>query len=384
MVFNTALVLNVVFSLVVLIAVYKLFGFFQSLVSKKKNLWYRSLVVRNNEILNVDNIELMFRSVLFYAKWIVLFFLLYLAVPLIFAEVPETREWSLNLLDLVKETFVNIGISWVNYIPNLITIAVIAFVARKLLQATKFFFEKIQRGDIVFEGFYSEWADTTYSLIKFLIVAFSFVAVYPYLPGSGSKAFEGVSVFLGLLISLGSSSAISNIVAGVVLTYMRPFKVGDIVQIDSHKGQIIEKGITVTKLLTFKNETITIPNTKILGGDILNFSIKADKKDLIVNTTVTIGYDTPWTLVHEMLKKAAHQSSLINQDKEPFVLQTALNDYHISYELNAYTEHAAKLPRVYSELHQNIQEVFAKNKVEIMSPGFHVVRQGPTNTTPLL
>ena len=125
MVFNTALVLNIVFSLIVLIAVYKLFGFFQSLVSKKKNLWYRSLVVRNNEILNVDNIELMFRSVLFYAKWIVLFFLLYLAVPLIFAEVPETREWSLSLLDLVKETFVNIGISWVNYIPNLITIAVI-------------------------------------------------------------------------------------------------------------------------------------------------------------------------------------------------------------------------------------------------------------------
>lgn len=384
MMINTALIVNIVLSLVVLVGVYKLFGFFQNLATKKKNLWYKSLVIRNNEILNVDNIELMLKNILFYTKWVVLFFLLYLAVPLIFAEVPETREWSLGLLDLVKETFVNIGMSWVNYIPNLITIAVIVFVARKIIQAMKFFFEKIQNGDIVFEGFYAEWADTTYSLMKFLVVAFSFVAIYPYLPGSGSKAFEGVSVFLGLLISLGSSSAIANIVAGVVLTYMRPFRVGDFVQIDSHKGQIVEKGITVTKLLTFKNEMVTIPNTKILGGDILNYSIKADRSDLIVNTTITIGYDTPWTLVHEMLKKAAAQSSLINQEKEAFVLQTALNDYHISYELNAFTEHASKLPRVYSELHQNIQEVFAKNKVEIMSPGFHVVRQGPLNTTPTL
>lgn len=371
-------------TIVVLFVSYKFFDVLEKLLIRKKNIWYKKITFKNNEILTVDNIEDIFKASITYTKWIVLFFLLYLAIPMIFAEIPETREWSLGLLDVVKITFVDIATTWINFLPNLITIIVIIFIARKLLQGLWFFFKKLGNEEIKIEGFYSEWANTSYSLIKYLVIAFSFIAIYPYLPGSGSKAFEGVSVFLGLLISLGSSSAIANIVAGVMLTYMRPFRVGDYVLIDGRKGCVIEKGITVTKILTYKNETVTIPNTKVLGSDILNYSVRADSQDLIVYTTVTIGYDTPWELVHEMLKNSAKASALINHNKEAFVLQNALNDYHISYELNAYTEHADRLPRVYSELHQNIQNEFAKNGVEIMSPGFHVVRNKPENTIPNL
>ncbi len=380
----TEFYLHSLLAIVILILVYKVFGFVETLLVSKKNIWYKSLVIKKNEVLSSDNIAHILKSLTIYSKWIVLFFLLYVAIPLVFSEIPETREWSLGLLDLVKTTFIGIGESWVAFIPNIITILAIAFVAHKVLQALHFFFNKLANEEIVVDGFYAEWADTTYSLIKYLVIAFSFVAIYPYLPGSGSKAFEGVSVFLGLLISLGSTSAIGNIVAGVVITYMRPFRVGDYVLIDGNKGRVVEKGITVTKICTYKNETITIPNTKVLGSDILNYSVRANEKNLIVYTTVTIGYDTPWTLVHEMLINAAKNSTLINKDREPFVLQIALNDYHISYELNAFTEHADLLPKVYSELHQNIQNEFAKNGVEIMSPGFHVVRNGPLNTTPAL
>lgn len=381
---TTEFYLHCFLAISLLVGVYKLFGFVEKLLISKKNIWYKTLNIKNNEILSADNLAQIIKSTMIYSKWIVLFLLLYLAIPLVFSEIPETREWSLNILDLVKLTFIGIGQSWIAFIPNLVTIAVIIFIARKIIQGMSFFFQKIAREEIVIEGFYAEWAETTLSLMKYLVIAFSFVAIYPYLPGSGSKAFEGVSVFLGLLISLGSSSAIANIVAGVVLTYMRPFRVGDYVLIDGNKGKVIEKGITVTKICTYKNETVTIPNTKVLGSDILNYSVKAEDSDLIVYTTVTIGYDTPWILVHEMLKKAAKDSTLIAKDREPFILQTALNDYHISYELNAYTSHADSLPRVYSELHQNIQNEFAKNGVEIMSPGFHVVRNKPENTVPSL
>lgn len=381
---TTEFYLHSVLAIAVLFLVFKFFGFVEKLLISKKNIWYQSLTFRGNEILSSDNIANILKAISFYSKWIVLFFLLYLAIPLVFSEIPETREWSLNILDLVKLTFVNIGQSWIAFIPNLVTIAVIIFIARKIIQAMGFFFQKIAREEIVIEGFYAEWAETTLSLMKYLVIAFSFVAIYPYLPGSGSKAFEGVSVFLGLLISLGSSSAIANIVAGVVLTYMRPFRVGDYVLIDGNKGRVIEKGITVTKICTYKNETVTIPNTKVLGSDILNYSVKAQTSDLIVYTTVTIGYDTPWALVHEMLKKAAKNTKLINQHREPFVLQNALNDYHVSYEINAYTEHEEILPLVYSELHQNIQTEFSKNGVEIMSPMFNVIRNKPENTVPNL
>jgi small-conductance mechanosensitive channel len=213
---------------------------------------------------------------------------------------------------------------------------------------------------------------------------FALVIIYPYLPGAGTKALEGMSLFLGLSISLGSSSAIANLIAGVMISYMRAFREGDYVKIGDSMGKVVEKGLIVTKIMTYKNEEITIPNTQILSSHVTNYSTRANKEDLILYTTITIGHDTPWTVVHNMMIEAAGRCPLINHKKKPFILQTALNDYHISYQLNAYTSHVEAIPGTYSELHQNLQQVFAENKVEIMSPGFTVLRNTPKDTTPNL
>ena len=205
---------------------------------------------------------------------------------------------------------------------------------------------------------------------------------FPYLPGSNSPAFQGVSVFLGILLSIGSSSAIANIVAGVVITYMRPFRVGDRVRIADTTGDVVEKNLLVTRVRSIKNVDVSIPNSMVLGSHIINYSTVAQKEGLILNTTITIGYDAPWRQVHELLKEAARRTDLINQDREPYVLQTALNDFYVSYELNAYTNSPNKMAIIYSGLHQNIQDCFNEAGMEIMSPHYSTLRDGNETTTP--
>lgn len=234
------------------------------------------------------------------------------------------------------------------------------------------------------DGFYAEWGNTTFQLLRFFVCMFALVIIYPYLPGAGTKALEGISVFVGLMISLGSSSAIANIIAGVMISYMRAFNIGDYVKIGESMGRVTEKGLIVTRVMTYKNEEITIPNTQILTSQVTNYSTMAETDELILYTTITIGYDTPWPKVHQMMIEAAEKSPLISKNKKPFVLQTALNDYHISYQLNAYTKSEDKIPGAYSELHQNLQQVFSEYGVEIMSPSFTVLRNTPKDTTPKL
>jgi small-conductance mechanosensitive channel len=305
-------------------------------------------------------------------------------IPFVLQELPVTHDYAVDLMASVKTHLWSVGDGILSFIPNLFFIAFVIFLTRSLIRFLKFIFVKIEKGYIVIDGFYPEWAGTTFQLLRFFVCMFALVIIYPYLPGSGTKALEGVSVFVGLMISLGSSSAIANIIAGVMISYMRAFKKGDYVKIGESMGKVTEKGLIVTKMMTYKNEEITIPNTQILSSQVTNYSTKAQHRELVLYTTITIGYDTAWTLVHKMMIEAAERSSLISKDKKPFVLQTALNDYHISYQLNAFTQHEDKIPGAYSELHQNIQQVFAENKVEIMSPGFTVLRNTPKDTTPVL
>lgn len=270
------------------------------------------------------------------------------------------------------------------FIPNLFFIAFIIFISRALIRFLKFLFLKIEKEYIQIDGFYAEWAGTTFQLLRFFICMFALVLIYPHLPGAGTKALEGVSVFLGLMISLGSSSAIANIIAGIMISYMRAFKKGDYVKIGDSMGRVVEKGIIVTRIMTYKNEEITIPNTQILNSQVTNYTSQAKNSDLILYTTVTIGYEVPWTLVHKMLLESANRSNLVSKEKTPFILQTALNDYTVSYQLNAFTANEDKIPGAYSELHKNIQEVFAENQVEIMSPAYTVLRESTHSTVPTL
>jgi small-conductance mechanosensitive channel len=267
-------------------------------------------------------------------------------------------------------------------LPNLFFLAAIVVVAYYVTRFVKFLFIQVARGALTLPGFYPDWAMPTYKIARFLIAAFTLVVAFPYLPGSSSPAFQGVSIFFGLLFSLGSSSAIGNIVAGVVLTYTRAFQLGDRVKVGDTVGDVIEKTLLVTRIRTIKNVEIAIPNAMVLSSHIINFSSSAKEEGLILNTTVTIGYDAPWRTVHQLLMDAALATENVLQEPKPFVLQTALNDFYVSYEINAYTDRPSAMAGTYSQLHQNIQDAFNKAGVEIMSPHYSALRDGNQPAVP--
>lgn len=308
--------------------------------------------------------------------------LLYFYVPLELSFFPWTAKYSAQIISFVASPFKEIVHVILNYLPNIFYIVAIAFITHYFLKLVKIFFNEIEMGNIQFSSFHKDWAQPTYKLVQFLFYALALVMMFPYLPGSSSPAFQGLSVFFGVLISFGSGSSIANIISGIVITYMRPFKLGDRVKIADTIGDVIEKNFLVTRVKTIKNVNITIPNSMVLGSHIINYSSSADHEGLILNTTVTIGYDAPWKTVHELLKKAAYNTDLIDKEKAPFILQTALNDFYVSYELNAYTRHANSMAKIYSDLHQNIQDSFNEGGIEIMSPHYGALRDGNEITIP--
>lgn len=278
--------------------------------------------------------------------------------------------------DWVMSPLVYVGASILNALPNLLFAAIIGLIAYYLIRFSDFVFGEIAAGRIVFENFYADWAQPTSKLVRGLIAVLALVMVFPYLPGSKSPAFQGVSIFLGVLLSLGSSSAVGNVVAGTILTYMRPFQLGDRVQIGDVTGDVAEKTLLVTRLRTIKNVVVTLPNATVMSAQVRNYSELARRGQLILHTEVTIGYDAPWRQVHELLIAAALRTAGILPEPRPFVLQTALNDFYVTYEINAYTADAVNMAPIFGEFHQNIQDCFNEAGVEIMSPHYASLRDG--------
>lgn len=310
--------------------------------------------------------------------------LLYFYLPLVLSLFPWTRSYSSTLLNYVTVPLFKAVKAFANYIPSLFIIVLIGVGTYYLLKLVKLIFTGLDQGVFSYPGFEQEWAKPTYSIVRFLILAFAAIVIFPYLPGSESPAFKSVSLFLGILFSLGSSSAIANIVAGVVLTYMNPFRVGDRVKISDTMGDVIEKNLLVTRIRTPKNVRITVPNSMVLTSHIVNYSTSARTEGLILHTTVTLGYDVPWQKVHETLLEAARRTPNVLQDAshQPFVLQTSLDDFYVAYELNVLTHHPGMMAKTYSLLHQNIQDTCNENGIEILSPHFSAVRDGSALNQP--
>jgi small-conductance mechanosensitive channel len=309
-------------------------------------------------------------------RLLIILLLVYLALPVLFYIFPSSQPIATQLIGFVVDPLKSILLAIVHFIPNLLTITVIYLVTRYIVKLVKFIATEISNGAITLKGFYPEWAIPTYNIIRVLMYAFMFVVIFPYLPGSQSKVFQGVTVFIGVLFSLGSSSAISNMVSGIVLTYMRPFKIGDRIKVGEIMGDVIEKNLLVTRVRTIKNEDVTVPNASILSGATINYTSSSKTLGLILNTSVTIGYDAPWQTIHNLLISAAEATEGILADPKPFVLQTALNDFNVSYQINAYTDKPGKMAVIYSALYQNIQDKFNEAGMEIMSPHFTAVRDG--------
>jgi small-conductance mechanosensitive channel len=263
-----------------------------------------------------------------------------------------------------------------DYLPNLVVVAAIMLTTYCVLRLIRLIFDEIRKGELKIRGFFPDWAEPTEKLIRILAIIMALIVVFPYLPGAKSPAFQGISIFLGVLLSLGSSSAVANAVAGVILTYMRSFLVGDWVQIGDTTGKVIEKTLLVTRILTPKAEIMTIPNSTVMSGAVKNYSVEARKSGVILHTAVTIGYDAPWRTVHELLINAALATPYVLQHPIPFVLQESLDDFYVCYELNAYTDAPMHMLTIYSELHKHIQDKFNEAGLEICSPHFSSLRDG--------
>jgi small-conductance mechanosensitive channel len=307
---------------------------------------------------------------------------LLLSVPLLFSIFPQTKNLAFQLFSYIWNPVKSILVGIVSYIPNLFTIFVICLAIRYLVRLFRYLAGEVQSERLKLRGFYPDWAIPTYHIIRFLLYAFMIAMIYPYLPGSNSGVFQGISVFVGLIVSLGSSTVIGNIIAGLVITYMRPFKIGDRIKLNDTTGNVIEKTPLVTRIRTPKNEVVTIPNSFVMSSHTVNFSQSAREYGLIIHSEVSIGYDVPWRKVNKLLIEAALNTPGVVDDPRPFILSTSLNDWYPVYQVNAYIKDADKLAQIYSDLHQSIQDRFNEEGIEIMSPHYMAVRDGNASTLP--
>lgn len=315
-------------------------------------------------------------------RYVFMFLQLLLTVPLLFSIFPQTKSLAYLLLSYIWEPIRSILVGIVSYIPNLFTIFVIYMAIRYLVRLVRYLAGEVQSERLKLRGFYPDWAIPTYHIIRFLLYAFMIAMIYPYLPGSNSGVFQGISVFVGLIVSLGSSTVIGNIIAGLVITYMRPFKIGDRIKLNDTTGNVVEKTPLVTRIRTPKNEVVTIPNSFVMSSHTVNFSQSAREYGLIIHSEVSIGYDVPWRVVNKLLIEAALNTPGVVDDPCPFVLSTSLSDWYPVYQVNAYIKDADCLAEIYSDLHQNIQDRFNEAGVEIMSPHYMAVRDGNASTIP--
>ncbi len=296
---------------------------------------------------------------------------------------PRTKHLSKAILANAMMPLQNLFEGILDFFPELMALVGIGIIAYAVNSFAHFLFNALQDSTITLADFDPDWAEPTYKLVRTLIVVVAFMVALPYLPGWGSPAFNQVGLLLGLLLSLGSTGVVGNVMAGSVLTYTNAFKLGDRVKIGDCTGDVVEKTLFVTRVKTPKNEVVSIPNAQILSTNIMNYSVHARTGTLTVYTSVTIGYESPWQQIQDLLIDAALSSPGIESEPRPYVLQTSLDDYYVSYQINAFTKRANDLPQVYSDLHRQIQDKFNEANVEIMSPQYICLRDGNLTSIPI-
>ncbi|WP_044263191.1 mechanosensitive ion channel family protein [Bacteroides timonensis] len=351
-------------------------------IQRLKDTKLKPISIQDYELLDTQkqvNLLVFLANLLRYA---VMLLQLVLTVPLLFSIFPQTKDLAYKLFSYIWDPIKSIFLGIVEYIPNLFTIFVIWLAVKYLVRLVRYLASEIQSERLKIGGFYADWAMPTFHIVRFLLYAFMIAMIYPYLPGSKSGVFQGISVFVGLIVSLGSSTVIGNIIAGLVITYMRPFKLGDRIKLNDTTGNVIEKTPLVTRIRTPKNEVVTIPNSFIMSSHTVNFSQSARDYGLIIHSEVSVGYDIPWRKTHQLLVEAALNTPGVVDDPRPFVLETSLQDYYPVYQVNAYIKDANQLAQVYSDLHQNIQDRFNEEGIEIMSPHYIATRDGSETTIP--
>jgi small-conductance mechanosensitive channel len=302
--------------------------------------------------------------------------ILYFSIPLILSYFPITAPFASTIMPYVTGPAIQFVAAIVGYLPRLVTLILIIIAIRYLLRFLRFLANALENEEIRLPEFEPDWADPTYKLVRSLMLLAALMISYPYLPGAGSDIFKGFSIFVGALVTLGASTAINNVISGIVLTYTRAFRVGDRVQIGTTLGDILEKKLFVTRLRTLENEEITMPNGMVLGGSIKNLSAAQKTDGLALQVSAGIGYDVDWRQVHALMKKGAAETPDILAEPEPFVLETELGDFAVNYTLFAYTDNPKRARFTSAQLRRNILDLFNAEGVEIMTPSVAAVRDG--------
>ena len=361
-------------------AINRLFDFLKKITLNSEHRFLTSIRIRNYDFIKKPGIVKALVKILAILRIVFLLFLLITIIPLIFDIFPSTQYLSKIIVQWISEPIKNVGIAIIGYLPHLFYIVIIAVITRYVLKILRFFALEIERGILKIKGFHPEWAHTTYVLARMMLWVLALVIMFPHLPGSDSDAFKGISIFLGVLISLGSSSAISNAIAGIVISYMRPFQVGDWIKSGEIIGAVIEKNALVTRLKTINNEDITIPNSAILSGATMNFTSIGKEIGLALNVQVKVRYDYSDNLVEELLIEAALKTNGISPKPHPYIFQISLSELNAVYELNAYTFHPENMYFIKSDLTKNIQSTFRQANIEIFSTQYVEIRTPFSNT----
>lgn len=364
-------------------ALFVLVIFFQYLMLKLINFLFRKLrrqiiwlkvhklkplVFREYELLNTNYLCRILLVLCRILRYVVLIFFFIITIPILFSIFPQTESLAMKIFYYIIDPIKMVVKAIIEYIPNLFIIAIIWYCVRYIVKGLRYISEEIKSEKLKITGFYPDWAEPTFNIIRFLLYAFMIAMIYPYLPGSESGVFQGISVFVGLIVSLGSSSIISNFIAGFVITYMRPFKAGDFIKVNDTVGNVVEKSPFITRIRTIKNEIVTIPNSFITTSNTVNYSSSARQYGLIIHTMLTMGYDVPWRKVHQLLIDAAIKTDGVLEHPAPFVLETELNDNYMCYQINAYIKDADDMPYIMSDLLQNIQDAFNEAGIELFAP----------------
>lgn len=310
------------------------------------------------------------RTALEALRWLVRLILLVLWLEFVFAQFPWTRWISDNLGSLIFDPLAWIGTGFIDYLPKLMFLVVLFYVTRFGLRMLKLYFLALERRRTTLAAFEPEWAMPSYKILRTVVLALALIMAYPYLPGSGTEALKGISVFAGLLLSLGASSSVSSIISGYINTFGRVYKTDDFIQIGEIRGVVTQIRLMTTRLRTIRNEEVIIPNSVIASSSITNYSALAREHGLMLQTEVGIGYEVPWRQVEAMLLEAAKRTPALLGEPAPFVIQRQLGDFAVVYQLNVYTDTPKGMFRIYSALHQNILDVFNENDVQIMTPAY--------------
>ena len=352
-----------------------LFARYSLQIAKTAAAKIKPLKVKNITLLSTKQIMDITLVSLKMFKYLITFIQLYLTLPIIFSLFPATESLASTLFGYILNPLRDFVIAAIEYVPNLITIVIIVIIVRYVVKVLRFFTVKIAAGKLELSGFHPDLVEPTFNILRVLLWAFAFVLIYPYLPGSQSEIFQGVSVFVGIIISLGSTTAIGNLVAGVVLTYMRSFIVGDRIRIKETTGFVVEKTMMAVRLRTHKNEYVTFPNLTILSSEVINYhnAINENADGLILYTEVTSSYSTPWQTIHDILIRAALATEHVQQTPSPFVLQTGMDDFYARYQINCYTKEIEKIPRIYAKLYENIQNGFHEAGIDMTSAHYRII-----------